>query len=206
MKKDSIIYVVAFTFAVCAIFVLILALANEGTKQLVMANQQFTAQAAVLDALGIQYTDRNQALALYAERVQPVDGATPAAWRASLDGIDYLAVEHSGAGLWGGITIVLAADPAGNRIRGVQIISQNETPGLGGRIEEPWFLDQFRGERAPDGGIRIRVGAESSGSGDTDHENGLADGVTGASRTSQSFEGIINAALKRLRTIAGGAR
>jgi Na+-transporting NADH:ubiquinone oxidoreductase subunit C len=206
MKKDSILYVVAFTFVVCAIFVLVLALANESTKDLVEANREFASQAAVLDALGIAWADRSQAAIQYKQQVTPVEGSMPRAYRATVDGSEYLAVEHTGAGLWGGITIILAADPEATRIRGIQIIAQNETPGLGGRIEEAWFLDQFKGERVPDQKIRIAVGAESKGTGDTDPENGLADGVTGASRTSQSFEFIINDALARVKAIAGGGK
>jgi Na+-transporting NADH:ubiquinone oxidoreductase subunit C len=206
MKKDSILYVVAFTFVVCVIFVLILALANEGTKGLVEANREFASQSAVLDALGIAWTERSQVTSQYKERVVPIEGAVPPAYRATVDGADFIAVEHTGAGLWGGITIILASDPEATRIRGIQIIAQNETPGLGGRIEEAWFLDQFKGEKAVDQKIRIAVGAESRGSGDTDPDNSLADGVTGASRTSQAFEGIINDALARVRALAGGGK
>jgi Na+-transporting NADH:ubiquinone oxidoreductase subunit C len=206
MKKDSILYVVAFTFVVCAAFVLILALANEGTKGLVEANREFASQSAVLDALGISWTDRNQVTTQYKERVSPIEGMVPPAYRATVDGSEFIAVEHTGAGLWGGITIILAADPEATRIRGIQIVAQNETPGLGGRIEEAWFLDQFKGERAVNQKIRIAVGAESKGTGDTDPENSLADGVTGASRTSQAFEGIVNDALTRVKAISGAAK
>jgi Na+-transporting NADH:ubiquinone oxidoreductase subunit NqrC len=68
MKKDSILYVVAFTFVVCAVFVLVLALANESTKDLVEANREFASQSAVLDALGIAWTDRSQVASQYKER------------------------------------------------------------------------------------------------------------------------------------------
>jgi Na+-transporting NADH:ubiquinone oxidoreductase subunit C len=206
MKKDSILYVVAFTFVVCAFFVLGLALANESTKDLVEANREFASQAAVLDALGIAWTDRSQAAIQYSQQVSPVEGSVPPAYRATVDGSEFIAVEHTGAGLWGGITIILAANPEATRIRGIQIVAQNETPGLGGRIEEAWFLNQFKGEKVPDQKIRIAVGAESKGTGDTDPENSLADGVTGASRTSQSFEFIINDALSRVKAVAGGGK
>jgi Na+-transporting NADH:ubiquinone oxidoreductase subunit C len=206
MKKDSILYVVAFTFAVCAVFVFVLALANESTKDLVKANREFASQSAVLDALGIPWADRSQAAAQYKDKVSPVEDAVPPAYRATIDGSAFIAVEHTGAGLWGGITIILAADPEATRIRGIQVVAQNETPGLGGRIEEAWFLGQFKGEKAPGQKIRIAIGAESKGSGDTDLENGLADGITGASRTSQSFESIVNAALARVKAVAGGAK
>ncbi len=205
MKRDSIPYVVLFTFVVSAVFVTLLALANEGTKPLVEANKAYASQAAVLDALGIPYADKDEAQRLYAASVTAIEGAIPRAYRATVEGQDYIAVEQSGAGLWGTITIILAADPAAQRIRGVQLVAQNETPGLGGRIEEAWFLNQFRGEVA-NGGVRIAVGAESKGTGDADGENGLVDGVTGASRTSSSFEVIVNEALKRVRAVAGGAQ
>ncbi|OHD78677.1 MAG: hypothetical protein A3J97_17055 [Spirochaetes bacterium RIFOXYC1_FULL_54_7] len=206
MKKDSILYVVAFTFAVCAIFVLVLALANESTKDLVEANREFASQSAVLDALGIAWADRSQAATLYKEQVSPVEGSVPPAYRATVDGSGFIAVEHTGAGLWGAITVILAADPEATLIRGIQIVAQNETPGLGGRIEEAWFLGQFKGEKVPGQKIRVAVGAESKGSGDTDTENGLADGVPGASRTSQAFESIVNDALVRVKAIAGGGK
>lgn len=206
MKKDSILYVVAFTFVVCVAFVLILALANEGTKDLVEANREFASQSAVLDALGISWSDRSQVATQYKGQVTPIEGSVPPAYRATVDGSEFIAVEHTGAGLWGGITIILAADPEATRIRGIQIVAQNETPGLGGRIEEAWFLNQFKGEKVPDQKIRIAVGAESKGTGDTDPDNSLADGVTGASRTSQSFEFIINDALARVKAVAGGSK
>lgn len=205
LKKDSIAYVVIFTFVVSALFVTLLALANEGTKPLVAANREFAAQSAVLDALGIPYANKDEALRLYKESVRPIEGSSPRAYRAAIDGREYLAVEQTGAGLWGAIVIVMATDEKVERIRGLQIIAQNETPGLGGRIEERWFLDQFRGERAG-GGVRIAVGAESKGTGDADPDNGLLDGVTGASRTSVAFETIVNDALARARAVAGGAK
>lgn len=205
IKKDSVAYVVIFTFVVSALFVTLLALANEGTKPLVAANREFASQAAVLDALGIPYAGKDEALRLYKESVRPIEGSSPRAYRAAIDGREYLAVEKTGAGVWGAIVIILAADEKVERIRGLQIVAQNETPGLGGRIEERWFLNQFRGELAG-GGIRVAVGAESKGSGDSDPDNGLIDGVTGASRTSAAFETIVNDALARARAVAGGAK
>ena len=62
MKKDSILYVVIFTFVVCAAFVFLLALANEATKDQVAANRLFMEQAAVLDAFGIPYASPQEAL------------------------------------------------------------------------------------------------------------------------------------------------
>ncbi len=206
MKKEGIPYVVLFTFIVCGVFVLGLAVANEVTKGKVEENKRFAAQSAVLDTLGIKYGSPSEAAALYKEKITPVEGAAPAAYRAAIDGADWIVVEQSGAGLWGTITVVLAADPAGTRIKGMRVIAQLETPGLGGRIEEPWFLGQFAGERTEGGRVVVTTGAEAAGGVDSDKENAKADGISGASRTSAAMDAIVSGAIARVKAIAGGAK
>jgi len=49
-----------------------------------------------------------------------------------------------GSGLWGTIRALVALDKDISRIIGFTIVEQNETPGLGARITEKWFLDQFK--------------------------------------------------------------
>ena len=49
-----------------------------------------------------------------------------------------------GSGLWGTIRALAALDVELSKITGFSIIEQNETPGLGARITEAWFLDQFK--------------------------------------------------------------
>lgn len=210
MKKDSILYVVVFTFVISAAFVFFLALANEATKDQVAANRLFAERAAVLDAFGIAYTSPPEALDLYNRllREQPLPEGSGAekAYRYEADGKTYFAARVTGAGLWGSISIILGADAKVERLTGLQIVAQNETPGLGGRIDEAWFRDQFRGERISSEGIRVRSGAEAQGKGDGDPDNGLLDGISGASRTSQSMESIVNGGIRALRAITGGAR
>ena len=70
MKKDSILYLVLFTFVATALFVTLLALANEGTKPLVAANREFSAQSAVLDERGIAEAGQDEAPALYRDSVK----------------------------------------------------------------------------------------------------------------------------------------
>lgn len=204
--RENVVYVVVFSFVVCAVFVAGLAAANEATAPRVRANREFASQAAVLDALGIEYSDPAEAASLYGSAVRPIEGAVPRAYVAERpDGRHYV-VEATGAGLWGAITIVAAAGESLERLDGIQILAQNETPGLGGRIDEPWFKDQFRGERVAGGRIRISAGAEAGGSGANDPEDGLVDGVSGATRTSQAMEQIVAAALARLAVVAGGGK
>ena len=52
----------------------------------------------------------------------------------------------SGSGLWGTIQALLAVTPDFGQIINLEIVNQNETPGLGGRITENWFKEQFKGK------------------------------------------------------------
>ncbi len=65
------------------------------------------------------------------------------------------------------------------RIIGLSITEQNETPDIGSRITEPKFQKQFHGKSI---GTEIQF-----------------DAISGATRTSEAFTKIINAAIKELR-------
>lgn len=204
MKKDSMLYVVLFTFVVCAVFVVVLAVANESTKDRVAANKVLATRVAVLEAFGIPYDNPADVGPVYEKAIRESGTAETPVWKASVGGAEYVAIRHSGAGLWGTITVVLAATPDATTIRGIRILAQNETPGLGGRIEEPWFLGQYEGEKTLDGTVTMKAGAEGSGKADSDKLNSRVDGVSGATRTSQSFGMLVNSALAVIRS--GGAR
>ncbi len=76
----------------------------------------------------------------------------------------------------------------------------HETPGLGGRIDEAWFKEQFKGEYAANG-IVVKHGGSG---GDTDPDNGQVDGITGASRTSDSIQVIVNQQIDKIKIELGG--
>lgn len=70
---------------------------------------------------------------------------------------DYYQFTHNGVsigkcypvsfgGLWGTISLLVAVDNDFKEIIGLRITEQNETPGLGGRIVEDWFQEQFAGK------------------------------------------------------------
>ncbi|HEY9054734.1 MAG TPA: FMN-binding protein, partial [Rectinemataceae bacterium] len=204
-KKEQIGYVVVFTFAVCMVFVVVLAIANQVTAARVEANKRYAAHYAVLKAFGLAQasTPRSDVEKLYSERIEelPDREGRPAAYSAEIDGLPYIGVRMTGPGLWGSITAILAADPAAERIRGLEVLDQQETPGLGGRIGEPWFAEQFAGEKVGADG-RVAV-VQGSGKGDPDKENSIVDAVTGASRTSDFMAALVASALAEIRSVGG---
>ena len=205
MKKDSTLYVAIFMCIVSFAFVLPLSLANEFTKSAVAANKLFSSRKAVLDAFGLVYSSPEEAISIYDEAVTEVPG-TPMSWQTTKEGAEHFAVEVTGPALWGSVTIIIASNKDVSILDGMTVLSQLETPGLGGRIDEAWFQNQFRDEKVSAEGITITTGTEALGKGDSDSENSIIDGITGASRTTDSIEALVNNGIAELRKIGGKAK
>lgn len=198
VDRENRVYTIIFTFVITFAFVIILSLINSVTGPTVQKNQELFKVKAILNAMGITYLSDDEALEKFRNEVQKVENTNYEIYRANSDGEDVYALIFSGSGLWGTITGVLAVDSSVSRIKGIDFISQNETPGLGGRIEESWFKDQFRGEKVSAGMINVSV-TKTDGS----KEDEKVDAVTGATLTSKSVEKIVNDSLAKLREALG---
>ncbi len=195
MNKNGLLYTVIFTFIVAFFFVFFLALAAGATREQVEINQKLAVQRAVLSALDLLPDDPSGIAEVYDRRFDSIPAAGDLI-TTNIDGQDVIVSYYSGSGLWGTITGILAVDKSLDRIVGFEIISHNETPGLGGRIDEDWFKQQFRNEKISEEGITVRKG---TGSEDTDPENAAVDGITGASLTSASVQTIVNTQLAAMK-------
>lgn len=196
MNKQSLPYTVLFSFIVCFAFVFLLSLTHGATREQVQRNQELRQQRAVLRALTIEYDTDQDVLERFAD-IEQVERDGLRLFRVTRDGENVYASLFSGSGLWGTINGAISVNEAVNRIVGIEIIDHNETPGLGGRIDEPEFKNQFRDKPLADG--RIQVVRD----GDTEGRDGQVDAVTGATGTSRSMETIINRQLERLQNAIG---
>ena len=103
-----------------------------------------------------------------------------------------------GMGLWGPIEGVISLSPDLRRTTGLVVLEQKETPGLGGRIEEPIFTEQF----SQDGGVYVALPEEKDSpvltiSSDvpqkgTERYRRHVDAITGATQTCMAMERILN--------------
>jgi Na+-transporting NADH:ubiquinone oxidoreductase subunit C len=101
-----------------------------------------------------------------------------------------VAFQIKGPGFWGSISAMIALEADLETMKGLKILENTETPGLGGRIAESWFQDQFKGKKlVPE--LKIVPYGEAEGSNEVD-------AITGATRTSKAFERIINSNIKIL--------
>lgn len=112
-------------------------------------------------------------------------------WQKNADAGLWLC-QARGAGMWAEIALMFAYDRTHRRIIGMRVLEQNETAGLGDRIGEDTFFDQFDDMEAASGiemkAIRIRANQ--------------FDAVSGATITSRAVETIINRALRHLDQVA----
>ena len=112
------------------------------------------------------------------------------------DGTVQYVIPFEGAALWGDLSGVIALEQDLRTVVGMDFISQNETPGLGGRIEEDWFKEQFRGISLYEEGAPIRYNAAG--------QEGQVDAITGATQTSTAVASIINESIQDAKTKIGG--
>ncbi len=94
-----------------------------------------------------------------------------------------------GMGLWDKVFGLLAVEPDLKTIRGVRFYAQQETPGLGGRISEHGFTQQFEGKSiygsSGKPGIRITKPGKASAANEVD-------GITGATLTCDGVQKLMN--------------
>lgn len=105
----------------------------------------------------------------------------------------------SGMGFWDRIEGIIVLSSDLKKIVNIQFLEQRETPGLGARIEEPWFTNQFRGrtiawDRPAD--ARVIIGTSP----DPGTENRV-DAITGASQTSLALMKLLNRELDLFRSV-----
>jgi Na+-transporting NADH:ubiquinone oxidoreductase subunit C len=115
-----------------------------------------------------------------------------------------IAKRFTGAGLWGQIEGVLTVNSSVTRTRGLEIISHNETPGLGARITEDPFKNQLNDEAIVGAaGVQVLKPKEGASADEVDRDDGVIDAITGATRTSDAMSDIFRKSISVLRAIEG---
>ena len=205
MKKESFakkrVYPVVFMLVVTAVFISVTTVVYTFTGERIALNERLRLKQAVLYAAGVRLPSDPAAIEkAFDGRVEEVksDAGEVRYYivrEEDSSEIESYVVIQKGPGLWGEITAGVGFDAALETFRGIEIIDQNETPGLGGRIDEPWFKEQFMGKRPPL--TPVPEGDPASGS--------EFQAVTGASYSTEAIKNIVNAAMEYARAeIKGG--
>ncbi len=135
-------YSIGFMVLITLITIGALALINEATEARIQQNIEVKNQEKVLEAvnlLPLNGTDQEIQALFFSSFATLIWNETTL---YQLDPSTFV-VPVSGNGLWGTIEGYLGINFETRTVLGLSFVSHSETPGLGGRIEEPEFLDQF---------------------------------------------------------------
>jgi Na+-transporting NADH:ubiquinone oxidoreductase subunit C len=205
-KTKEYIYTVLFMTAITFVFIAPLSFAYLKTKDMIKQNELMFQKKAVLFAANIKYpagakaSDIDPIYGKYVNEVKSPEGKIKYFEIKDPDEggkIKGYAFVTSGPGLWGEITGVVGLAPDMKTITGIEFIKQGETPGLGARIEEDWFKEQFRGKIGP----FEKTVAEKDPSGQNQFQ-----AITGATITTEGVKKILNKSLSDASSLVTGGK
>ena len=146
LNTNSNVYTFVYMTIVVIIVAVLLALANQALKPRQDANILLDKQKQILGALKVDFSQADPAEVYYTLVNDTLTFGDKEVYVANLNGAVKYILPLSGKGLWGGIGGYLALDEDKNTIYGVNFNHEGETPGLGAKIVEMPFREQFEGK------------------------------------------------------------
>lgn len=186
-KKKRILYPVLFMIGITIIFTSVLAVINEVSAERIQQQSKLKEQSKVLYAFNIDYGDASEdIIRQYNQYIEEKKTGNQAyyVWKSNGQILGY-AFKIQGAGLWGTIDAILAFTQDFSKLRGVAFLNHSETPGLGGRIDEEWFQEQFRD-------VLVEVSSTDPYLVFRPSTGGNVDSISGATSTSKAVLSIFN--------------
>ena len=187
-KKKSVVYPVIFMLGLTLVLTLALALLNQVTTPTVKFNQDIELKHKILNVFNILPKDTSPSNIdkTFKDNVTEEDYKGNKLYILKQDSEEKAyAVPVNGPGLWGSISGYVGITKDMKKLVGIEFIKQDETPGLGGRITEDEYKNQFRDldiSKPVDGKIVINKPANG----------GNIDAISGATQTSTFVVNMIN--------------
>lgn len=146
LNTNSNIYTFVYMTVVVIIVAVLLAVVSQALAPKQQANILLDKQKQILGALKIDYSTGDPADIYMALVNDTLNYGEQEVYVANINGATKYILPLSGKGLWGGIGGYLALDADKNTIYGVNFNHESETPGLGAKIVELPFREQFEGK------------------------------------------------------------
>ncbi|BBO19261.1 conserved hypothetical protein [Candidatus Brocadia pituitae] len=201
MTKTSPAYILIFMIILCTVFGTAISSVYYATLDMLKKNEKLHKNRIICQAFKL-----------------PVSGVSADAFQKAIDdNISYDQITYqgrpwdtfkqkdtgsigfifSGTGFWDRITGIMVLSPDLLKCMAIQFLDQKETPGLGARIEEEWFTDQFKGvpiawDQPAD--KRIIIGPSP-----IPNAKNRVDAITGATQTSLALMKFLNSELESFR-------
>lgn len=185
--KKSFIFPIILMVIITAFFTAILAFLNHSTADIVALNQETEIRKTILYVFNIETPSKDpksieEIFNKYIEK--SINWEQVYVAKIDEDIIGY-AFPIAGTGLWGTVEGYAAVSEDFSELLGIDFVSHSETPGLGGRISEEWFKEQFRGLKLTDSTNGNYIVYKPA-------PGGNVDAIAGATLTSKSVSNFIN--------------
>ena len=213
---------IAFTAVVALICSLLLTGAANGLKERKLRNVAVDRQKNILKSVGLiqpgEPVTAKTIESLYDENIRcfamdgtgdvvPADDqALPVCFYVKDKAPAAYILPVDSRGLWGKIHGYMAIKNDGKTVAGFSVYSHNETPGLGGEIEKPWFQKNFVGKSiVDDAGEFVSVAIAKGKVAEViskDRQENYVDGISGASLTGKFLTGGLKDVLQEYEPLS----
>ncbi|MEE8605767.1 MAG: FMN-binding protein [Candidatus Aminicenantaceae bacterium] len=194
MKKR--VLSVVYMFLITLFFASLVSTVKLLSERKIEFNQAIKLQRIILQVLNIPTEERmakEDFSRIFKNRIKEIDveGRTLyVGYEEDGRAIQGYAFPVGGPGFWGPIQGMVGITPDATKVLGIAFFKHTETPGLGGRITETWFSDQFKDlPLYPIEGNQNIFYLGPAGTGKAANE---LDAITGATNTSSAVEAFLN--------------
>ncbi|WMJ77665.1 MULTISPECIES: FMN-binding protein [unclassified Sedimentibacter] len=186
--KNSFFYPIIYMVVITIVFIAVLASFNHILADTIAFNQESELRQKILYIFDVlpENDDAHEIKKVFDEKIrQKQIGDTTVYALIENNTETAYAVPVNGPGLWGTISGYVGLNKDFSKIIGIEFVTQSETPGLGGRISEYDYKNQFRNisiQGVTDGNYIISSPKEGSN----------VDAITGATLTSAAVVKLVN--------------
>lgn len=192
MKKKSFGYPILFMSIITAVFTFALAFLNYSTAERIEFLEKTELKEKILYVfdIPIESDDPEYIAKTFDENIKEEDYNGESLYYIEENGeVKAYALPVSGSGVWGSIEGYIGISKNYDKLLGLDFVSHSETPGLGGRITEEEYKEQFRDlELATEAGDYIIYNPAPGGN---------VDAISGATGTSRAVVNFLNKDIER---------
>ncbi len=197
------LFSVFYMFCLTLFFTSLVTVAKVANEERIALNRQAKLQRVILTVLKVPQTltaSQEEITRLFATHVTEKRAQGRTIYTAH-DPANKKPLGHAfslrGAGFWGPIEAMVGVDAQLERVLAIEFYLHQETPGLGARITESWFTEQFTGlslVAEPDEKGFFSMTPPAPGKAPLE-----LDAITGATQTSKAVETIVNRELRLIK-------
>ena len=187
-KKDTLINMFVALFVICIVSGGVLGVVYNATKDPIAAAETAKKTKAIKNVLP-EFNELKETMVMSA--LEDVEIPFYLAYDADNNFIGAAVETFTNKGFSGNISLMVGILADGT-LKNISVLQHAETPGLGSKMTEPTFKDQFNGKKADSFNIKVKK------------DGGDVDAITAATISSRAFCDAVNRALSTFENNKGG--